>query len=192
MRIISGTHKGRAFNPPGNLPVRPTTDFAKQALFNILANKVDISELKVLDLFCGTGSISYEFASRGCTDITAVDKNADCTAYVKKAAAEFKFENIKVIKSEVSTFINHCNEQFDLIFADPPYEMRETPSVVELILEKKILKPEGFLILEHSDELSFEQFPSFLEQRNYSRVNFSFFDPSPPDSYRDLPKGERE
>lgn len=175
MRIVSGTHKGRSFNPPHNLPVRPTTDFAKQALFNILENKVDISSLKVLDLFCGTGSISYEFASRGSNDIIAVDQNATCCAYVKKQSEYFKFNSIKVVKSEVGSFIKHCTEKFDLIFVDPPYEMLETPEIIELILAKKMLNADSLLVVEHPDNLSFEQHPNFLEQRNYSRINFTFF-----------------
>jgi 16S rRNA (guanine966-N2)-methyltransferase len=175
MRIISGTHKGRAFHPPKNLPVRPTTDFGKEALFNVLSNRIDFGTIRALDLFGGTGSISYELASRGCMDITTVDVNYNCCSFIKKTAAEFGFAGIRVIKQEVFKFLKQQSGSYDLIFADPPYEMPETVEIPELVFKGNFLKPDGLFILEHSDRLSFEGSPYFPEQRNYSKVNFSIF-----------------
>jgi 16S rRNA (guanine966-N2)-methyltransferase len=175
MRIISGTHKGRAFYPPKNLPVRPTTDFGKEALFNILNNRIDYETTKALDLFAGTGSISYELASRGCPAITAVDEDYNCCAFIKKTIEEFGFKGIPVIKNDVFRFLKSTKEQYDLIFADPPYELKETAEIPGLVFSGNLLKPNGILIVEHPKELSFETTERFLEQRNYSKVNFSIF-----------------
>ena len=123
MRIISGTHKGRVMHPPKNLPVRPTTDFAKESIFNILNNHFELDGLAVLDLFCGTGNISYEFASRGCGTITSVDDNFNCTSYVKKTALAFQMNMIHVIKADVFSFLKKTAGKFHIVFADPPYEM---------------------------------------------------------------------
>ncbi len=173
MRIVGGTHRGRTFYPPKNLPVRPTTDFGKEALFNILANRVAFESVHALDLFCGTGSISYELASRGCTAVTAVDEDYACCAFVKKTSDEFGLDGIKVIKNEVFRFLKNEKKQFDLIFADPPYEFRDTSKLPELIFGSDLLKPDGLLIIEHPAELNFEKETFFLEKRNYSKVNFS-------------------
>ncbi len=175
MRIISGSHKGRAFHPPKNLPVRPTTDFGKEALFNILNNRLAFETTSALDLFCGTGSIGYELASRGCPSVIAVDSNFGCCTYAKKMAEEFGFKNIQVIKSDVFKFINTTHQQFDFIFADPPYSMQETIELPDLIFNKNLLCANGILIVEHPRELSFTSTERFLEQRNYSKVNFSIF-----------------
>src|SRR4051812_11962941 len=129
MRIISGTHKGRAFHPPKNLPVRPTTDFGKEALFNMLNNRIEFKDVKALDLFSGTGSISYELASRGCTDITSVDASYNCCAFIKKTTQKFDFKFIRVVKSEVFKFLKGVSVEFDFIFADPPYELKETNEI---------------------------------------------------------------
>lgn len=175
MRIISGTHKGRAFHPPKNLPVRPTTDFGKEALFNVLNNRVNFESLKALDLFSGTGSISYELASRGCADITAVDASYNCCAFIKRMTGEFDFKAIRVMQSEVLKFLKSTRHEYDLIFADPPYEMKETHEIPGLVFSNNLLKVNGLLIVEHPKELSFEGTERFLEQRNYSKVNFSIF-----------------
>lgn len=175
MRIISGTHKRQAFYPPKNLPVRPTTDFGKEALFNILNNRVDFEAITALDLFSGTGSISYELASRGCKQITAVDADSNCYAFIKRTAGEFVFTGISVIKSDVFKFLKSESKAYDLIFADPPYELKETIDLPGLIFSRNLLKPNGLLIVEHPKELSFETTERFLEQRNYSKVNFSIF-----------------
>jgi len=175
MRIISGTHKGRAFYPPKNLPVRPTTDFGKEALFNLLNNRIDFETTRALDLFSGTGSISYELASRGCADITAVDGNYNCTSFIKRTSEEFGFAGIRVIKNDVFKFLKNPGPPYDLIFADPPYEMKETIEIPGLIFSQNLVKPGGMLIVEHPKEISFEATEHFAEQRNYSKVNFSIF-----------------
>lgn len=175
MRIISGSHKGRAFYPPKNLPVRPTTDFGKEALFNVLNNRIAFGNIRALDLFSGTGNISYELASRGCDDVTAIDINYNCCSYIKKIAEEFGFAGIRVIKSDVFKFLKYPSGEYDLIFADPPYEMKETSEIPDLIFNGNFLKPEGLLILEHPDGLSFAGTAHFVEHRNYSKVNFSIF-----------------
>jgi 16S rRNA (guanine966-N2)-methyltransferase len=175
MRIISGTHKGRPIYPPGNLPVRPTTDFAKESLFNILNNRIDFEELTVLDLFAGTGSISFEFASRGASLITAVDNNFHCTEFIRTTSAAMKFQQIKAVKANVFSFLGFCKLQYDLIFADPPYDMTDITSIPDLVMDKKLLKQDGILIVEHSRDFSFTKHPSFKEHRNYGKVNFSFF-----------------
>jgi 16S rRNA (guanine966-N2)-methyltransferase len=175
MRIISGKFKGRKINPPNNLPVRPTTDFAKEGLFNFLNNNIDFEGLKLLDLFSGTGNISLEFASRGATDITTVDAEFKCAAFLRKMAAELKIENIKVINQDVFRYLGFCKEKFDLIFADPPYDLNNAELLPKIIFEADLLEEDGIFILEHPDERNFENHPNFVEQRVYGKVNFSFF-----------------
>ena len=175
MRIVSGTHGGRTVTAPKGLPVRPTTDFAKEALFNILQNRYDFETLKVLDLFSGIGNISYEFASRGAKQIIAVDSHYQCCAFIKETNEKLGFKNITVLKSDAFQYLKRCNETFDIIFADPPFDMLTTKEIPSLVFEKTMLNPGGCFILEHSDQLSFAKTEHFLEQRNYSRVNFSIF-----------------
>ncbi len=177
MRIISGTHKGRVIHPPKNLPVRPTTDFAKESLFNILNNHIDFEGLKLLDLFCGTGSISFEFASRGSTSITSVDENYQCCEFIKKTSFDFKIENIKTIKSDVFGFLKKNLNSYDIIFADPPYiiELSKLELIHELVFSKNFLKPGGLLIIEHSQQCDLSKLSHFSEHRKYGNVNFSFF-----------------
>lgn len=175
MRIINGSHKGRNIVAPQSLPVRPTTDFAKESIFNILNNHFDFDEIKVLDLFSGTGNMSYEFASRGSKDIIAVDKHFLCFSFIKKTALELNFSGIKVFKSDVFSFLKHGHDSFDIIFADPPYDMEKIELIPDLIFEKKILKQEGWFIMEHSARTSFKKHEHFLECRNYGKVNFSIF-----------------
>jgi 16S rRNA (guanine966-N2)-methyltransferase len=175
MRIISGSHKSRKIRPPSNLPIRPTTDIAKEGLFNILTNKIDFELIDVLDLFAGTGSISFEFASRGAAMIHAVDIEKKCVDFIRDASKEFGFENIRAVRNEVFSFLKICHTKYDLIFADPPYEMKNVELLPELIFEKKILKENGLFILEHTAMHSFSKHPNFKEQRKYGKVNFSFF-----------------
>ena len=175
MRIVGGTHSGRIFYPPKNLPVRPTTDFGKEALFNILANRIDFESLQALDLFCGTGSISYELASRGCSSVTAVDGDYSCCAFVRKTSDDFGFSGIKVIKNDVFRHLKSEKLSYDLVFADPPYDSRNTAELPEIIFGSGLLKPGGLLIIEHPKELGFEKNQFFFERRNYSKVNFSLF-----------------
>lgn len=177
MRIISGIHKGRIMHPPKNLPVRPTTDFAKESLFNILNNHIDFEGIKVLDLFCGTGNISFEFSSRGSNDVTSVDDNYHCCDFVKKTSADFKMDQIKVVKSDVFSFLKKIANTYDIIFADPPYiiELPKLELIIELVFSKNLLKPDGWLIIEHSEQADLSVHPCFFEHRKYGNVNFSFF-----------------
>jgi 16S rRNA (guanine966-N2)-methyltransferase len=175
MRIISGKYRGKRFYPPTNLPVRPTTDFAKEGLFNYLANRINLEGIKVLDLFSGTGNITIEFASRGAGEITSVDQNLKCSAYLKKIAGELQLKNLKVVNQDAFRYIGFSKEKFDLIFADPPYELNNAELLPKIIFEKDLLNEEGLLILEHSEERNFEKHPNFFEQRRYGKVNFSFF-----------------
>lgn len=176
MRIISGILKSRRFNPPNNLPVRPTTDMAKEALFNILNNQYDIDELNVLDLFAGTGSISYEFYSRECQNVTAVDKNVNCIKYIRETKEKLNMETLDVVQSDCFIFLEKAWKKYDLIFADPPYDMPNFAKIVELVFEKKLLKPEGLLIVEHSKDTLLNKLPQYINTRKYGSVHFSFFE----------------
>ncbi|WP_439553770.1 16S rRNA (guanine(966)-N(2))-methyltransferase RsmD [Flavobacterium macrobrachii] len=177
MRIISGKYKGRRISPPKNLPVRPTTDMSKEALFNVLNNHFNFSELKILELFAGTGSISYEFASRGCTPILCVDGDMGCVNFIKKTAKEFDFD-ITALKSDVFKFLEKHKGNYDIIFADPPYGMnqKEFEKIIELIFENELLDEEGMLVVEHSKYTKLEQMSNFSFQKNYGGSVFSFFE----------------
>jgi 16S rRNA (guanine(966)-N(2))-methyltransferase RsmD len=175
MRIIAGTHQRRIIKPPSNLPVRPTTDLAKEALFNILNNRLDFEGLKVIDLFAGTGNISFEFASRGAAEVIAVESNFKCVDFINKTIVKQDFENLKVVKADVFRFLSYCRQGFDLIFADPPYDLKETANLPGLVFEKELLSNMGWLIIEHPAAINFKNFHSFVEERNYGRVHFSFF-----------------
>lgn len=176
MRIISGTHKGRRLTAPKNLPVRPTTDFAKEALFNILRVRYYFDELTVLDLFTGTGNISFEFASRGVPKVTAVDAHNGCVQYVDKVSEEFSFP-IQTIKSEVSKYLESTSGKFDVIFADPPYDfdLLQLSSIVSKIFEKNLLNEDGLLIIEHSKQIDISGLEHFIDARKYGGNVFSFF-----------------
>jgi 16S rRNA (guanine966-N2)-methyltransferase len=175
VRIIGGTHRSRQFNIPENLGIRPTTDFAKEALFNILQNRIDFEGMKVLDLFGGSGSISYELASRGCGEITTIEKNPRIVGFIKKNALEFKFDNMKVICMDVFKYLNLCSETFDLIFADPPFKLENIERIPALVFEKKLLKEDGTLIVEHPTDVKFTGIMQLQETREYGTVNFSIF-----------------
>ena len=175
MRIVSGFLRGRRFNPPMNLPVRPTTDIAKESLFNILNNHVDFENIKALDLFAGTGNISLELISRGCISVTSIDNNFKCTDFIKKTAEAFKIDNIHIIKTNVFNFLKFIDTAYDLIFADPPYDMENILSIPDIIFEKNLLDNKGFLIIEHSREINFKNHPRFYEHRLYGKVNFTLF-----------------
>jgi 16S rRNA (guanine(966)-N(2))-methyltransferase RsmD len=175
MRIISGTYRGRKLHPPANLHLRPTTDFAKEALFNVLNNLVEYDSLRVLDLFAGTGSISYEFVSRGCKSVTSVDKEPRCVGYIHHTALELKMVNLYPMKANALTFVRQSFEKWDLVFADPPYDLRELADLPELVLGGNILIPGGLFILEHPKKYDFSKLPGFEQHRNYGEVNFTFF-----------------
>jgi len=176
MRIIGGSLKGKSVNPPLGYKARPTTDFAKEGLFNILANEIDIENISLLDLFSGTGSISYEFASRGCRDIVAVEMNPANTSFIKKTAASFKLSGtIQVVHHNVFDFLGICTKRFNIIFADPPYSIEGLDTIPDKVFDKDILTPDGYLILEHPADYSFTAHPCFVKERKYGNVHFSFF-----------------
>lgn len=176
MRIISGSLGGRRISPPANMPyTRPTTDIAKEGLFNILQNQLDFEELKTLDLFGGTGSISYELASRGASDLTIIEKDQQMFSFIKKTAETLQLENFKVVKSDVFRFIQQCHEKFDFIFAGPPYALQNIDDLPKLIFEKKLLNEDGWFILEHTPRNNYENFAHFKSARNYGTTIFSIF-----------------
>jgi len=176
MRIISGEHGRRRINAPANMPhTRPTTDVAKEGLFNVLSNNLDIEELKTLDLFGGTGSISYELASRGAKDLTIVEKDSKMYEFIKKTASELKFENFKVLKMDVFKFIDQCTDKFDFIFAGPPYALANIDDLPKLIFEKHLLKTKGWFVLEHTPRNDYKKFPFYTTERNYGTTIFSIF-----------------
>ncbi|MFK8101224.1 MAG: RsmD family RNA methyltransferase [Saprospiraceae bacterium] len=177
MRIIGGEFKGRKFFPPAkNWPTRPTTDFAKEGLFNMLYNSLDFEEVKVLDIFGGTGNHSYEFISRGCRDVTYVDRHGPCVAFVKKTAKVLEIEDrIRIFKMDVFKFIEKCPDQFDYIFAGPPYAISTMESIPDLIIQRKLLKKGAYLVLEHDPNHDFQQHSCFVKARNYGKTIFSFF-----------------
>lgn len=176
MRIISGSHKGRQITPDKNFSARPTTDFAKENLFNVLSNYIDIDGTKVLDLFSGTGSISYEFASRGAAEIISVEQNFKHYAFIKRVAQELNFKNIKVFKTDVFIACKKLKGQkFDLIFADPPYNLDKIADVPAAIFDNELLSEEGLAIVEHPASVDYSHLPYFFEHRQYGSVNFSIF-----------------
>ncbi|WP_034039958.1 16S rRNA (guanine(966)-N(2))-methyltransferase RsmD [Wocania ichthyoenteri] len=177
MRIISGTHKSRKIITPKNLPVRPTTDMAKESLFNILNNNFYFSDISVLDLFAGTGNISYEFASRGTEQITSVDQDFGCIKFINKTAEAFKMP-INTIKSDVFKFLEKTTLQANIIFADPPYSFSEElfTKIPELIFQNNLLLEEGLLIVEHSKHTDLSNLIHFSYSKSYGANMFSFFE----------------
>lgn len=175
MRIIRGKYGGRIFKPPKKLNARPTTDFAKENLFNILENRFDFEDITALDLFSGTGNIGFELVSRGCKQVTAIEKNRGNIQFINQIANQLGIQNLTVIKNDVFKFIASTNLQYDLIFADPPYHMEGIEKLPELIAKYNLLKEGGYFILEHSKETNIPENQRFIEQRKYGHVNFSFF-----------------
>ena len=175
MRIISGKYRGKVIRPPKNFRARPTTDFAKEGLFNILINSFDFTELKVLDLFSGTGSIGLEFASRETDFVEMVEKNHMHYDFINKTIQNMQINNARVIKTDAFTYIDHIKQSFDIIFADPPYDMEKAETLPEIILSSEILKPGGWFIFEHSKNLEYSNHPDCFDQRAYGSVHFSFF-----------------
>lgn len=174
MRIISGKYKGRRLPVAKNLKARPTTDRAKESLFNILNNLIDFEAITVLDLFGGTGGISYEFASRGCKDISIVEKNYNHIQYIKENSRQFDF-GLKIIKSDVFKYLKNTQQKFDIIFADPPFDMKNIEDIPKIIFDNKLLNKNGMLILEHSDLFEFNDKLKPTNTRHYGKVCFSFF-----------------
>ena len=176
MRIVGGEFKGRRIAVPNNFPSRPTTDFAKEGLFNVLENQFDLSDMKVLDLCSGTGNISLEFLSRGVDEVTSVDSHINCLKFVQKNASSIGILNrIKTVKSDLQSFILNTNQTFDIIFADPPFNFDKYSQIVKTVFERELLNENGILILEHSKQKSFDTEQKFSFFRNYGNVTFSFF-----------------
>ena len=175
MRIIAGSLKGRRLNPPDNLPVRPTTDMARESLFNILNNYVDYEECSVMDLFAGTGAVSVEFLSRGAKDVTSIEINNQCTDFIKETAQRLNLTNLHVVRADVFDLLKRAYKKFDIIFADPPYALKDLPQLPDLVFSKDILTEDGIFILEHPKEYDFSEHPNFWQHRNYGKVNFTFF-----------------
>lgn len=177
MRIVSGIHKGKKLFAPKKLPVRPTTDFAKEALFNILNNRYHFSGLTVMDLFSGTGNIAYEFASRGAASIVAVDAHLDCIKFINKTTEELDLP-ITTVKSDVFKYLSSTPVTSDIIFADPPYnfEMDSLQQLAATVFERNLLNEDGVLIIEHSKKLDLSSIEHYSESRKYGNSMFSFFD----------------
>lgn len=175
MRIIGGTHRGRIIDPPRNLRARPTTDFAKENLFNVLGNLVDFDGLRVLDLFAGTGSISYEFASRGAPEVVSVEINAVHYEFIRRTASAFGFEGLHAVKANAFLYLKSTPRVFDLVFADAPYGLTGAGDVVELVLSRGLLRDGGLLVFEHGKKGNYDSHPCFLQERSYGSVVFSIF-----------------
>jgi 16S rRNA (guanine966-N2)-methyltransferase len=175
LRIIGGKYGGRRIDPPANLKARPTTDFAREGLFNILSNRVDFETVHVLDLFSGTGSISYEFASRGAACVHLIERDARHISGIKRIIRELEIENIKPVHIDVKAFLRTCTEKYEIVFADPPYDLSWLKDLPDLVTGSGVLREEGFFILEHPKHMIFSGHKLFFEHRNYGGVNFSFF-----------------
>jgi 16S rRNA (guanine(966)-N(2))-methyltransferase RsmD len=175
LRIIGGRYKGRRINPPSNFRARPTTDFAREGLFNILNNRVDFESINVLDLFSGTGSISYEFASRGASTVHLVEKDLRHISGIRKILKELDLQNVRPIHIDVKAYLKTCSAKYDVVFADPPYELSWLKELPDLVTQAGVIKDDGFFILEHPRGISFASHKLFFEHRNYGGVNFSFF-----------------
>ena len=175
MRIITGRYKGRHFDIPRTFKARPTTDFAKENIFNVLQGYTDFDGKTALDLFAGTGSISLELASRGCQQVVSVEADRDHAAFIRQCFTKLGADNQLLIRGDVFKFLKTCRQSFDFIFADPPYALRELPQIPNLILESTLLRPDGLLVFEHGKDHDFSQHPRFVEHRQYGSVNFSIF-----------------
>lgn len=175
MRIITGRYKGRHFDIPRTFKARPTTDFAKENIFNVLQGYTDFDGKRALDLFAGTGSISLELASRGCQQVVSVEADRDHAAFIRQCFAKLGADNQLLIRGDVFKFLKTCRQSFDFIFADPPYALRELSQIPDLILESTLLRPDGLLVFEHGKDHDFSQHPRFVEHRQYGSVNFSIF-----------------
>jgi 16S rRNA (guanine966-N2)-methyltransferase len=177
LRIIGGKYKGRIIDPISGLTARPTTDFAREGLFNILNNRVDFESIGVLDLFSGTGSIGFEFASRGVEVLHLVEKDQKHIIGIRNSIHKIGFTNIKPIHIDVKAYLKTCKYKYDIVFADPPYDLVWLRSIPDLVIGSHVLKEDGFFILEHPKSMDFKNHEGFFEHRNYGNVNFSFFRP---------------
>ncbi len=177
MRIITGKYGGRKIKPPGKMPyTRPTTDIAKEGLFNILQNRIAFEGIKTLDLFGGTGSISYELASRGATDLTIVEKDTQMYNFIQANIKNLGIENARILKLDVFQFLQNCLEEYDFIFAGPPYALGTIDELPKIIIEKKLIAEDGFFVLEHTPRNNYQTYAGYSFERNYGTTVFSFFE----------------
>lgn len=176
MRIISGKYKGRRLSIPSNFKARPTTDFAKENLFNVLNNMIEWEGMTALDLFGGTGSISFELVSRGCSKVACVEKYPPNYSFIEKTKTLLGADELQIFKMDVFRFIENCKEQFDFIFADPPYDLPFLEDVPKRVIEKNLLKAGGIFVMEHSKANDFSDLPLYVGKRIYGSVNFSIFE----------------
>jgi len=176
MRIISGMFGGRRFNPPSGIPARPTTDLAKGGLFNVLENMMDLDGIKTLEIFGGTGSISYELASRGAEDLTIIEKDGTSVEFIKKTAKELDIAGkLHIVRGDAFKFLKQCTDRYDFIFSDPPYALPAMDELPQLVFEKNLLNPGGVFVLEHTTRNDYQQHPNFLRMKNYGTTIFTFF-----------------
>ena len=175
MRIIGGKLKGKMILPPAGYKARPTTDFAREALFNILDNEYEFEDLKVLDLFGGTGAVSFEFGSRGVGRVWCVEMARENASFIKREAERLGLDNVTMVRDNVFDFLDICHEKFDIIFADPPYALEGLETIPDKVFDRDILHPDCYFILEHGGEHNFSQHPRFFKEREYGRVHFTFF-----------------
>ncbi len=178
MRVVGGKYRNRRIVPPQGIDARPTTDFAKEGLFNVLQHSTALEEIRVLDLFAGTGSISLEFLSRGAAEVISVEQENKLYGYIKRTAKDLNETNWRVVRSDVFTFLNSHRGLYDIVFADPPFYMEGIERIPQLILENGLLGTEGLLILEHHDKISFKTLPGYQKTREYGMIQFSFFTPA--------------
>lgn len=174
MRIINGKNRGRKIEAPSSLPVRPTTDLGKESLFNILNNYFYFDRVNVLDLFAGTGNITYEFASRDAVSVTAVDNFQGCTDFIRRTINQLGYEQVSVIRGDAIHFIERSRQKYDIIFADPPYDMVGVEKIADIVFKNNLLKPDGWLVIEHSRSYDFSKHPNFYQHRKYGKLNFTF------------------
>lgn len=175
MRIISGFLKGRKIDPPKDFTARPTTDFAREGLFNLLFNRKEIQGAKVLDLFAGSGTVGFEFVSRGAAEVLAVDVDMNVLKFIRKKAEEFNTPQMKTLRLDALQYLSRAGTAYDLIFCDPPFDRENPGEIPDAVFAHNVLKPDGLLVLEHEDTHSFETHPHYLEDRKYGRVKFTFF-----------------
>ena len=175
MRIITGKYKGRHFDIPRTFKARPTTDFAKENIFNVLMGYLDFDGATALDLFAGTGSITLELLSRGCSQVVSVEKDRDHHRFIQQCVEKLNDLNVQCLRGDVFRFIERCHQQFDFIFADPPYALKELPTIPDLIFSHDLLAEDGVFVFEHGKDNDFSQHPHFVEHRSYGSVNFTLF-----------------
>lgn len=175
MRIITGIYKGRRFDIPRSFKARPTTDFAKENLFNVLTGYIDLDGARALDLFAGTGSISLEFLSRGCSQVVSVELDRDHYTFIRQCVEKLGSDKSMIIRGDVFKFVKSCHQQFDIIFADPPYALEKLPEIPDLIFSRNLLADGGLFVFEHGKQNDFSNHPHFVEHRSYGSVNFSIF-----------------